>query len=112
MEAKSERRDGIVVLTVIGRLDAFGAQQLEHWARDALSDDDRDLVIDLAGSSYLSSGGIRVFNALKKEMKRRNGRFALASVGEYPKKVLDMAGFTTVFDIFPDTGAAVLDIVH
>lgn len=112
MEARSEKKDGVVLLFVSGRLDAFGAQQMEKWARDALSDDDRDLVIDLAGSSYLSSGGIRVFNALKKEMKRRNGRFALASVGEYPKKVLDMAGFTTVFDIFPDSGAAVLDIVH
>jgi anti-anti-sigma factor len=84
---------------------------MERWAKDALSDDDRDLVIDLAGSSYLSSGGIRVFNALKKEMKRRSGRFALASVGEYPKKVLDMAGFLSVFDMFPDTGAAVSDIV-
>jgi anti-anti-sigma factor len=112
MEARSEKKDGVVLLFVSGRLDAFGAQQMEHWAKEALSDDDKDLVIDLAGSSYLSSGGIRVFNGLKKEMKRRSGRFALASVGEYPKKVLDMAGFLSVFDIFPDTGAAVLDIAH
>jgi anti-anti-sigma factor len=111
MEAKSEKKDGVLLLFVSGRLDAFGAQQMEKWAKDALSDDDKDLVIDLAGSSYLSSGGIRVFNGLKKEMKRRGGRFALAGVGEYPKKVLDMAGFSSVFDIFPDTGAAVSDIV-
>ena len=111
MEARSEKKDGVVLLFVSGRLDAFGAQQMEHWARDALSDDDHDLVIDLAGSSYLSSGGIRVFNALKKEMKRRGGRFVLAGVGEYPKKVLDMAGFSTVFDLFPDSAAAVMDIV-
>lgn len=112
MEARSERRDGIVILFVSGRLDAFGAQQLEQWARDALSDDDHDLVIDMAGSSYLSSGGIRVFSALKKEMKRRNGRFLLASVGEYPMKVLDMAGFTSVLEIFPDADTAVTDIAH
>ena len=111
MEAKSEKKDGVLLLFVSGRLDAFGAQQMEKWAKDALSDDDKDLVIDLAGSSYLSSGGIRVLNGLKKEMKRRGGRFALAGVGEYPKKVLDMAGFSSVFDIFPDTGAAVSDIV-
>ena len=112
MEARSERKEGVIVISVSGRLDAFGAQQLDHWARDALNDDDQDLVIDLAGCSYLSSGGIRVFSALKKEMKRRNGRFALASVGEYPQKVLDMAGFTSVLDIFPNAGAAVTDIVH
>jgi anti-anti-sigma factor len=111
MEARSEKKDGVVLLFVSGRVDAFGAQQMDRWARDAISDDDKDLVIDLAGSSYLSSGGIRVFNGLKKEMKRRSGRFALASVGEYPKKVLDMAGFSSVFDIFPDTSAAIGDIV-
>ncbi len=112
MEARSERKDDTVILYVSGRLDAFGAQQLERWAREALSDDDHNLVIDLAGSSYLSSGGIRVFSALKKEMKRRNGRMALAAVGEYPMKVLAMAGFTAVLEIFPNASAAVADKVQ
>jgi anti-anti-sigma factor len=111
MEARSERKSGVLIFFVTGRLDAFGAQQLDAWTRDALHDDDHELVIDLAGSSYLSSGGIRTFNALKKEMKRRNGRFALASVTEYPKKVLDMAGFSSVFDMFTSTEDAIKDIV-
>jgi anti-anti-sigma factor len=106
MEARSERRDGVLVFCITGRLDAFGAQQLETWVREGLHDDDRNLVLDMAGSPYLSSGGIRVFNSLKKEMKRRNGRFALAAVGEYPKKVLEMAGFTTVFDLYPTAAEA------
>ncbi|MCX6683557.1 MAG: STAS domain-containing protein, partial [Methanoregula sp.] len=111
MEARSERKDGVLIFFVTGRLDAFGAQQLDAWTREALHDDDHELVIDLAGSSYLSSGGIRTFNALKKEMKRRNGRFGLASVTEYPKKVLDMAGFSSVFDMFPSSQDAVKDMV-
>ena len=110
MEARSERKEGVLIFFVTGRLDAFGAQQLDAWTRDALHDDDHELVIDLAGSSYLSSGGIRIFNALKIEMKRRNGRFALASVTEYPKKVLDMAGFSSVFELFASTEDAVKDM--
>ena len=112
MEARSERKDGVVIFFVSGRLDAFGAQQLDSWAREALHDDDKELVVDLAGTGYLSSGGIRIFNGLKKEMKRRNGRFAVAAIGEYPKKVLDMAGFSSVFDMFPTVDLAVEDIVH
>jgi anti-anti-sigma factor len=111
MEARSERKDGVLIFFVTGRLDAFGAQQLDTWAREALQDDDKELVVDLAGSAYLSSGGIRVFNGLKREMKRRNGRLALSNVGEYPIKVLDMAGFTSVFDIFSSTEDAVRNIV-
>ena len=110
MEAKSERKEGVLVFFINGRLDAFGAQQLDEWIKGALHDDDKELVLDLSGSTYLSSGGLRTFNVLKKEMKRRNGRFALAGVGEYPKKVLDMAGFTTILEIFPTTEAAVEDI--
>jgi anti-anti-sigma factor len=110
MDAKSERKDGVLIFFINGRLDAFGAQQLDEWIKGALHDDDKELVLDLSGSTYLSSGGLRTFNVLKKEMKRRNGRFALAAVGEYPKKVLDMAGFTTILEIFPTTDAAVDDI--
>lgn len=110
MDAKSERKDGVLVFFINGRLDAFGAQQLDEWIKEALHDDDKELVLDLSGSTYLSSGGLRTFNVLKKEMKRRSGRFALAGVGEYPKKVLDMAGFTTILEIFPSTDAAVEDI--
>jgi anti-anti-sigma factor len=110
MEARSERKNGVLIFFITGRLDAFGAQQLDTWARDALNDDDKELVVDLTDCAYLSSGGIRVFNGLKREMKRRNGRLALSSIGEYPLKVLDMAGFTTVFDIFPTTEDAVTDI--
>jgi len=110
MEARSERRDGVLVFFVNGRLDAHGAQQLDDWAREELNDDDKELVIDLAGSPYLSSGGVRTSNGLKKELKRRNGQFALAAVGEYPGKVLEMAGFTTIFTLYPTTEAAVEDI--
>lgn len=110
MEARSERRDGILVFFVNGRLDAHGARQLDEWAREELNDDDKELVIDLSGSAYLSSGGIRTFNGLKRELKRRNGQFALAAVGEYPYKVLEMAGFTTVFTLYPTTEEAVDDI--
>lgn len=112
MEARSERKDGVVIFFVSGRLDAFGAQQLDAWTRESLHDDDKELVVDMTDTGYLSSGGLRVFNSLKREMKRRNGRFALAAVGEYPKKVLDMAGFSSVFDIYPTTDLAVTDISH
>jgi anti-anti-sigma factor len=110
MDAKSERKDGVLIFSINGRLDAFGAQQLDEWIKGALHDDDKELVLDLSGSTYLSSGGLRTFNVLKKEMKRRNGRFALAAVGEYPQKVLNMAGFTTILEIFPTSLAAVEDM--
>jgi anti-anti-sigma factor len=110
MEARSERLDGILILIVSGRLDAFGARQLDETVHKNLHDDDRHLVLDVTDSPYLSSGGIRVFLTLKREMERRNGRFALAGVGEYSKKVLAMTGFTNLFEAFETVQVAVDDI--
>jgi len=110
MEAHSERIDGALVFFINGRLDAFGASKLDEWVKESVHDDDRELVLDLTACPYLSSGGIRIFLTLKKEMKRRNGRFILTGVQEYPGKVLDMAGFTTVMEIFPTTDIAVENI--
>jgi anti-anti-sigma factor len=96
MEARFERRDGVLIGYVHGRLDAFGAGQLNDRIRESLHDDDRDLIIDLAGCPYLSSGGLRVFLTCKKEMKHRHGRCILSSVMGYPKKVLAVEGFIQV----------------
>ena len=101
MEARSERINGVLIFFVSGRLDAFGAQQLNVEVHKGLHDDDQNMVIDMTDSPYLSSGGIRVFNSLNREMKRRNGRLVLAAVSDYSMKVLAIAGFTTVIEIFP-----------
>ena len=112
MEARSERINGVLIFFVSGRLDAFGTQRLDVEVHKGLHDDDQNMVIDMTDSPYLSSGGIRVFNSLKREMKRRNGRFVLAAVSDYAMKVLAIAGFTIVIEIFPTARDAVNDITR
>lgn len=97
MEILSEKTGGVLVLRCRGRLDGFGAGKLEEEATRALHDDDRSMVVDMEGVPYLSSAGIRVLLALQKKMKERGGKVSLASLGEFPWKVLDMAGFLTIF---------------
>ncbi|MDD1715961.1 MAG: STAS domain-containing protein, partial [Methanolinea sp.] len=97
MEILSEKTGGVLVLRCRGRLDGFGAGKLEEEANRTLHDDDRSLVVDMEGVSYLSSAGIRVLLVLQKKMKERGGKVSLASLGEFPRKVLDMAGFLTIF---------------
>jgi anti-anti-sigma factor len=112
MEARSERINGVLIFFVSGRLDAFGAQQLNVEVHKGLHDDDQSMVIDMTDSPYLSSGGIRIFKSLNREMKRRNGRLVLAAVSDYSMKVLAIAGFTTVIEIFPTAHDAVNHIAR
>jgi len=106
MATQFERREGVLIGHIDGRLDAFGANELSAGIGGALHDDDRALVLDLANCPYLSSGGIRVFLVYQRELQRRQGGFALAGIPEYPQKVLGIAGFASVLAIYPSVEAA------
>jgi anti-anti-sigma factor len=101
MERETERIKGVLVIRCKGRLDAFGAEKLEDTLKSSLEDDDTSIVIDLGQVPYLSSGGIRVLLAYRKKLKERGGILALARVEQYPRQVLDMAGFSSVFSMYP-----------
>lgn len=107
MELQTERRDGILTFVIRGRLDGYGAGQLSDAVQASLQDDDRSVVFDLAGLNYLSSAGIRVLIAVKKRLKERSGILTLAGMQDYPKSVLDMAGVTPIFSIYPGAEEAV-----
>lgn len=106
MEMTAERWNGILTIAVGGRLDGYAAEEVKRGIAGALRDDDRSVVVDLAGLAYLSSAGIRVFLGLQKELKGRGGGLAICNVGEYPLQVLAMAGFDRVFTLFPSRDAA------
>jgi anti-anti-sigma factor len=107
MELHTERTGSVLVITLNGRLDGYGAGKLDELIKRELKDDDGAVVIDLELVPYLSSAGIRVFLALKNELKRRRGTLALCNLNEYPHKVLESAGFLTVFEHYPSVDTAV-----
>jgi anti-anti-sigma factor len=101
VEIRLANEDDVPIVTITGRLDGFGAQQLESGLKEIVRDDTRSVIFNLAGVDYLSSAGIRVFLGLKKRLKQRGGTLALINIQEFPKSVLEMAGFNKVFDIYP-----------
>ena len=101
VEIRLANEDEVPIVTLTGRLDGFGAQQLETGLKEIVRDDTRSVIFNLAGVDYLSSAGIRVLLGLKKRLKSRDGTLALINVREFPKSVLEMAGFLTVLDIYP-----------
>lgn len=99
MEIVSDRTDNILTISLTGRLDAFGASQLDEAVKKFVADDDFLVVIDMGNVPYLSSGGIRILFATEKMLKRRDGGIHLCNVNAYPLKVLEMAGFDQLFPI-------------
>jgi len=93
-------------MTLDGRLDAFGASQLDGALKSLIKDDDSSVIIDMEKVPYLSSGGIRVLVAAEKMLRKRDGGVHLCNVASYPMDVLEMAGFDQLFSIHATKEAA------
>ena len=92
MEVTAQVHGTILLLQLSGRLDAFGAKQLQEQVTAALQADIRGVVLDLAAVPYLSSAGIRVFISLYRQLQPSGGLVALAAVTPYCKEILELAG--------------------
>ncbi|WP_317137531.1 STAS domain-containing protein [Methanochimaera problematica] len=97
MDIITERKEGVLIFSLEGRLDTNGAELFGSAVKNMVHSDDKAVVIDLKDVPYISSSGIRVILGLKKEMKKREGEIVLCSLQEYPSKVLDMAGLLNIF---------------
>jgi anti-anti-sigma factor len=64
-------------------------------------------VIDLERLTYISSMGLRALAKVGRGLRDVQGRLALAGALGPVKEILDLAGFTIAFPVFPSTEAAV-----
>jgi anti-anti-sigma factor len=100
MNITSERIGEILVFSIDGRLDSYGASILDETLKDVMKDDDLFILFDLEKVPYLSSGGIRTFLKIEKILKERGGKLHLSNIQHYPQEVLEMAGFDQIFSIY------------
>ncbi len=107
MSIKSERRDGILVVALEGRLGAFEAAGLGTELESLITEDDHYLVLDMSGALYLSSGGIRLLLSTHKKLAGRKGHISLCGITEYPAQVLKMAGMEGMFPTYTTVDEAV-----
>jgi len=92
-----------VTVSVGGSLDTATAPQLEKVLGPVLEGAETKLVIfDLADLEFLSSAGIRVLLSARKNLKAREGIFAMRNVQPQIAKVFEVIQALPGFAIFKD----------
>ena len=120
----------VTVVKVDGQLDGQSYQDLITRAREAYNAGWRDFVVDMADLTYISSAGLVALHSLalmlrgeelpdtesgwaayrsmsKTSAAGRQTHLKLLNPRDEVKSVLDMVGFTSVFDIFSNLDEAV-----
>jgi anti-anti-sigma factor len=99
MEIHDRIENGILIIAIEGRLDAASAPIAEGEINKALEGEQNRLLFDLSGLEYLSSGGLRVILSAAKEIRRRDGKVALAALRQYVYEIFEVSGFTAMIPI-------------
>jgi anti-anti-sigma factor len=97
MEIRQEKRDGIVVVAPVGRVDSTTSDMLEQALVGVLDAGERRLIVDFSGVDYISSAGLRVLLVVAKRFAGGRGTLVLCCLGDAVRQVFDLAGFLPLF---------------
>jgi anti-anti-sigma factor len=89
----------IRIIDLKGRLDTGTSPAAESAINKILDDGCQKLAINLAGTDYISSSGLRVLLATAKKMSAMKGKFKICQPNDVVREILDISGFSTILDV-------------
>jgi anti-anti-sigma factor len=107
MELQTREYKRVNVIRVLGRVDASVAPKFEEALRQQVEGSHSNLVLEMDGTDYISSAGVRALISAQKALKAKGGAVLLAQPSDRVKEVLDIAGLDALFTVYPDTEAAI-----
>lgn len=108
MEVTTQQFKHCDLVTVSGRVDSATAPKLAEALEAIVNEGHFKIVVDMTGLEYMSSAGFRALIAAQRNCKRYNrGEVVFAGVPANTHSALELAGFTTLFQIFADVTTAV-----
>ena len=110
MDIIEEKKDKAILLTLKGRLDSSTSPALEEKIVSLLNGGEKKLAVNFASLDYISSAGLRVLLMAAKRLKQGNGKIALYALKDHIREVFEIAGFSSLFPIYPSEEGALRDI--
>lgn len=102
IDIKEEKKQDVLVIRLIGRLDAITASDAERKILSIIDRGEVKLLLDFRHVEYISSAGMRVLLAIAKKLRGLSGKLVLCSVNPRVMDVLKMSGFDHVMDLQKD----------
>jgi len=106
MEIEEEIRDGIIIVTISGMLDASNYLELDNFVQEKYNAGIRTFIFNLQQLEYMSSAGVRVFIKSYRTLSSDGGSIAFSSLQPFVLEIFDIAGLASKFQIFPDDDSA------
>ncbi|SRR5581483_9377694 len=104
----SETQGNVQVISIGGRVDGFSAPQLDEALQAAIKAKHYKIVVDLTGTEFLSSAGMRALLKARQEVQDRHGELRLVNPSQFISDSLKLVGLDKLFKIYPNLQAALV----
>jgi len=88
-----------VVANLQGRLDTAAASEIASDFQTLAEQAAKHIILDCSQLEYISSSGLRLFLALRKESAAKGGKLQVRAINADIRQVFMMTGFISLFEI-------------
>ncbi|MBV8496980.1 MAG: STAS domain-containing protein [Gammaproteobacteria bacterium] len=102
----ADRADGLVNVTLTGRLDTPAVQRVEPDLVASLVPRGARAIVDLSRLEFVGSTGMRMFIAIARDLARKNGKLVLYSPQPWVNVMFTTAALQSIVSVCPDVASA------
>jgi len=110
MEVTIEHISDILIVAISGRLDTGTAPVFDTQLAPELAKPRPRILLDLSSVSYISSAGLRSILQLVKHAAAHAGKVGIFGAPPHIMEVVEISGFPSLLDVFPDRNSALAQL--
>jgi anti-anti-sigma factor len=92
-------KEQIIIITLAGKLDGSTVKTLQDKLASFWDNIQKDIVLDFADLSYISSAGLRVLLMTEKKTRAAGYRLTINNANQMIREIFDVTGFSSVLSI-------------
>ncbi len=97
---KRESYDAVEIITLEGRIDQEGSEELESTLQECLDDERLNICIDMINVKHICSSALGALVAIKRKIKDNEGDIKLVIVNDNLMRLFQTTMLDKVFEIF------------
>lgn len=110
LEFRSDQIEGVLVISVAGRIDGANMQEFHDNLYMATRVSDNPVVLDFENLSYINSGGLRSILVAAKRLRNRKTEFIVCSLSDSVEKTFELVAFGRVIKVLKSRSDALTAI--
>ena len=107
MQITEDKRGSVKLVALCGKLDANTSPGVEKRLLALVDEGESRIAFDFSQLTYITSIGLRVLMVVAKQVQKSGGKLAVAAVSDQVYEIFTIAGFHSVFSIYPTIDEAV-----